>query len=94
MELGSRLSSLEKEIGAKSNLYISSVEQIKQFESDIKLYKDKLSDLHKEVREAQVENKKIIQSYLNVFLVFHLCFLIYRLHRNHVRVNLPHCYYL
>jgi septal ring factor EnvC (AmiA/AmiB activator) len=64
MELGSRLSSLEKEIGAKSNLYISSVEQIKQFESDIKLYKDKLSDLHKEVREAQVENKKIIQSYL------------------------------
>jgi septal ring factor EnvC (AmiA/AmiB activator) len=64
MELGSRLTSLEKEIGSKSNLYISSVEQIKQFESDIKLYKDKLVDLHREVREAQAENKKIIHSYL------------------------------
>ena len=64
MELGARLNSLEKEIGAKNNLYISSVEQIKQFESDIKLYKDKLSEVHAEVRKARLENKKILQSYL------------------------------
>jgi len=64
MELGARLSSLEKEIGSKNNLYISSVEQIKQFESDIKLYRDKLIEIHSQVREAQAENRKIFQSYL------------------------------
>jgi murein DD-endopeptidase MepM/ murein hydrolase activator NlpD len=64
MELGARLSSLEKEIGSKNNLYISSVEQIKQFESDIKLYREKLIEVHSQVREAQAENKKIFQSYL------------------------------
>ena len=64
MELGARLSTLEKEIGAKNNLYISSVEQIKQFESDIKLYREKLNDIHSEVRKAQFENKKILQNYL------------------------------
>ena len=64
MELGARLSSLEKEIGSKNNLYISSVEQIKQFEADIKLYRDKLAEVHQQVRETQAENKKILQSYL------------------------------
>ena len=64
MELGARLSSLEKEIGSKNNLYISSVEQIHQFEGDIKLYRDKLIELHAKVREAQSENKRIFQSYL------------------------------
>lgn len=64
MQLGARLSSLEKEIGSKNNLYISSVEQIRQFEGDIKLYRDKLTDIHKEVREAQAENKRIFQSFL------------------------------
>lgn len=64
MELGARLSSLEKEIGSKNNLYISSVEQIRQFEGDIKLYRDKLTEIHTQVRQAQAENKKIFQSYL------------------------------
>jgi len=64
MELGARLSSLEKEIGSKNNLYLSSVEQIKQFESDVKLYRDKLIEIHSQVREAQSANKKIFQSYL------------------------------
>lgn len=64
MELGARLSSLEKEIGSKNNLYISSVEQIRQFEGDIQLYKDKLSEIHSQVRRAQSDNKKIFQSYL------------------------------
>ncbi len=64
MELGARLSTLEKEIGSKNNLYISSVEQIRQFEGDIKLYRDKLTEIHKDVREAQAENKRIFQSYL------------------------------
>ena len=37
MELGARLSSLEKQIGSKNNLYISSVEQIRHlFPSKIK----------------------------------------------------------
>jgi murein DD-endopeptidase MepM/ murein hydrolase activator NlpD len=64
MELGARLSSLEKEIGSKNNLYISSVQQIRQFESDVKLYRDKLGEIHGEVRRAQIENKRILQSYL------------------------------
>lgn len=64
MQLGARLSSLEKEIGSKNNLYISSVEQIRQFEGDIKLYREKLTEIHQEVREAQAENKRILQSYL------------------------------
>lgn len=64
MQLGARLSTLEKEIGSKNNLYISSVEQIRQFEGDVKLYRDKLIEIHKEVREAQTANRKIFQSYL------------------------------
>ena len=64
MELGARLSSLEKQIGSKNNLYISSVEQIRQFEGDVKLYRDKLTEIHVQVHKAQSENKKIFQSYL------------------------------
>lgn len=64
LEMGARLSSLEKEIGSKNNLYLSSLEQIKQFESDIKLYRDELQRKKKEVNKAQVENKRILQSYL------------------------------
>lgn len=64
LEIGARLSTLEKEIGSKNNLYVSSLEQIKQFESDVKLYKDELARKHKEVKEAQVENKRILQNYL------------------------------
>ena len=64
MELGARLSTLEKEIGSKNNLYISRVEQIRQFEGDVKLYREKLNEIHVEVRKAQVENKKILQNYL------------------------------
>ena len=64
MEMGARLSSLEKEIGAKNNLYLSSIEQIKQFEADIKLYKDHLNEIQKQVKVSQEENTKILKSYL------------------------------
>jgi septal ring factor EnvC (AmiA/AmiB activator) len=63
-EMGARLSSLEKEIGTKNNLYLSSLEQIKQFESDIKIYRDELTRKQNEVKKAQVENKRILQNYL------------------------------
>ncbi|HXH32344.1 MAG TPA: peptidoglycan DD-metalloendopeptidase family protein [Bacteriovoracaceae bacterium] len=63
-ELGARLSTLEKEIGAKNNIYITSIEQIKQFESDVKLYRDELVKLQKQVLASQAENKKILHSYL------------------------------
>jgi septal ring factor EnvC (AmiA/AmiB activator) len=64
MEMGARLSTLEKEIGSKNNLYLSSLEQIKQFESDVKLYRDELKNKQTELKEAQVENKRILQNYL------------------------------
>ena len=64
MEMGARLSTLEKEIGSKNNLYLSSLEQIKQFESDIKLYRDELKVKQVELKQAQAENKKILQNYL------------------------------
>lgn len=64
MELGARLSTLEKEIGSKNNLYISSIGQIKQFESDISLYRSRLSEIQFQVKEAQEDNKKIYQSYI------------------------------
>lgn len=64
MELGARLSTLEKEIGSKNNLYLSSIEQIKRFESDISLYRGRLNEIRGQVKEAREENKKIVQSYL------------------------------
>jgi murein DD-endopeptidase MepM/ murein hydrolase activator NlpD len=64
LEMGARLSSLEKEIGSKNNLYLSSLEQIKAFEADVKLYRDELAKKQVEVKEAQAENKRILQSYL------------------------------
>jgi septal ring factor EnvC (AmiA/AmiB activator) len=64
MEMGARLSTLEKEIGSKNNLYLSSLEQIKLFEADIKLYKDALKTKQIEVKEAQVENGRILKNYL------------------------------
>lgn len=64
MEMGARLSTLEKEIGSKNNLYLSSIEQIKQFEADVGLYKEALKKKRVEVEEAQKENKRILQSYL------------------------------
>lgn len=64
MEMGARLSSLEKEIGSKNNLYLSSLEQISQFEADVQLYKEALRKKRIEVQEAKKENKKILQSYL------------------------------
>lgn len=64
MEMGARLSTLEKEIGTKNNLYLSSIEQIRQFEADVKLYKDELAKKQVELKEAQSENKKILQSYV------------------------------
>lgn len=64
MEMGARLSTLEKEIGSKNNLYLSSISSIKQFESDIKLYRDRLKEIQAQVAEARAENKRIFQSYL------------------------------
>lgn len=64
MEMGARLSTLEKEIGSKNNLYLSSIEQIKQFENDIKLYRDQLKEIHSQVTVAKQDNRKILQSYL------------------------------
>lgn len=64
LQMGARLSTLEKEIGAKNNLYLSSVEQIKQFESDVALYRERLLELQVKVKEAQNENRKILKSYL------------------------------
>ncbi|WP_408097443.1 murein hydrolase activator EnvC family protein [Peredibacter sp. HCB2-198] len=64
MEMGARLSTLEKEIGSKNNLYLSSIEQIKQFEGDIKLYREALKKKQVEVLAAQVENKRILKNYL------------------------------
>jgi septal ring factor EnvC (AmiA/AmiB activator) len=64
MEMGARLSTLEKEIGSKNNLYLSSLEQIKQFEADVKLYRDGLKVKGVEMKEAQAENKRILQNYL------------------------------
>lgn len=64
MELGARLSTLEKEIGSKNDLYLSSIGQIRQFEGDIKLYRERLREIQQQVADAQVENKKIMKSYL------------------------------
>jgi septal ring factor EnvC (AmiA/AmiB activator) len=64
MEMGARLSTLEKEISSKTNLYQTSLEQIKQFENDVKLYRERLKEIHRDVSEAREENRKILQSYL------------------------------
>ncbi len=64
MELGARLNTIEKEINNKKNLYSTSIEQIKQFEADVKLYREKLTDLHQQVRQAQDENRIILKNYL------------------------------
>ena len=64
MEMGARLSSLEKQIGSKNNVYLSSLEQIKQFEADVKIYREELSRKQKEVSKTENENKRILQSYI------------------------------
>jgi septal ring factor EnvC (AmiA/AmiB activator) len=64
LELGARLSSLEKELGAKNNLYLSSLEQIRRFDADVKLYRDELAKKRREVAGARSDNKRVLQSYL------------------------------
>ncbi len=64
MQMGARLSTLEKEIANKNDLYVTSLNQIKQFESDVKLYRDELKKKKNELQKAQVENRRILQSYL------------------------------
>ncbi|HXH74965.1 MAG TPA: peptidoglycan DD-metalloendopeptidase family protein [Bacteriovoracaceae bacterium] len=64
LQMGARLSSLEKEIGSKNDLYLSSIEQIKQFDGDVKLYRTRLVDIQKQVKLSQVENHKILKSYV------------------------------
>lgn len=64
LQLGARLSSLEKEIGSKNNIYLSGIGQIRQFEQEVKVYKYALTKKQREVKQAQLENKKILQNYL------------------------------
>ncbi len=64
MELGAKLSTLEKEIGTKNNLYLSSIQQIKQFENDVQLYREHLKQVQSDVKEAQADNQSIMKSYL------------------------------
>jgi len=64
LQMGARLNTLEKEIGSKNNLYLSSIEQIKQFEADVQIYRDKVTELQNELSSTQKDNKHIIQSYL------------------------------
>ncbi len=64
MQMGARLSTLEKEIGSKNNLYLSSITQIKQFEADINAYRERLTHIRREVAESREKNKKILKSYL------------------------------
>lgn len=64
MQMGARLSSLEKEITNKNDLYVTSLSQIKQFETDVKLYREVLKKKKNDLNKAQQENKSILQSYL------------------------------
>ncbi len=64
LQMGARLTTLEKEINSKNDLYQSSVKQIKQFEQDIALYRVRLKELGMQVGDAQAENLKILKSYL------------------------------
>jgi septal ring factor EnvC (AmiA/AmiB activator) len=64
MQMGARLSSLEKEIGSKNNLYLSSLDQIKQFEGDIKLYKERLIEIQGQLKHSENDNRRILKSYL------------------------------
>jgi len=64
LQMGARLTTLEKEINSKNDLYQSSVKQIKQFEQDIALYRVRLKELGMQVSDAQTENLKILKSYL------------------------------
>ncbi len=64
MEMGARLSTLEKEIGSKNNLYLSSLQQISQFEVDVKLYREELANKQAELAQAHADNRRILQSYL------------------------------
>lgn len=64
INLGARLNTLEKELNSKNNLHHSSLAQIKQFEADINLYKEALQKKQNEVFQTELENKKIIHSYV------------------------------
>lgn len=64
MQMGARLSTLEKEITNKNDLYVTSLSQIKQFETDVKLYREELKKKKNDLNKAQQENKSILQSYL------------------------------
>lgn len=63
-QMSARLSSLEKEIQAKTDLHKSNIEQITKFESDIALYKEELLKLQKKLQVTEQENKQIVTNYL------------------------------
>lgn len=64
MSMGARLSTLEKEISQKSNLYQSNLEEIKKFENDVGLYKEELKTLQRKLIKTEKDNKKIVTNYL------------------------------
>ena len=64
MSMGARLTTLEKEITQKSNLYQSNLEEIKKFESDVALYKEELKALQRKLIQTEKANKKIVTNYL------------------------------
>ncbi len=62
--LGAKLNTIEKEIGSKNDLYLSSLESIKQFENDLKMYQERLDRLKDEQHRAEIDNQKILMNYL------------------------------
>ncbi|MFY7991830.1 MAG: murein hydrolase activator EnvC family protein [Bacteriovoracaceae bacterium] len=64
LHLGAKLNTIEKEIGSKNDLYLSSIEAIKQFENDLKMYQDRLDKLKDEQHRAEIENQKILMNYI------------------------------
>jgi len=63
-QMGAQLNSLEKEIESKTNLYSSSLNQIKQFEEDIKSYWKKLEELKIQLGQTEQEKIAVLKSYL------------------------------
>lgn len=64
LHLGAKLNTIEKDIGSKNDLYLSSIESIKQFEHDLKMYQDRLDKLKDEQHRAEIDNQKILMNYL------------------------------
>ncbi len=64
LHLGAKLNTIEKEIGSKNDLYLSSIESMKQFGDDLKMYQARLDKLKDEQHRAEIDNQKILMNYL------------------------------